>query len=420
MYGSGVIFTLTALRTTKTLRSEFVKAVLRQDISYIDTLGPGAVAVKATMNANLVNAGISAKLAHVIQSLVMIIAAMIVGCMESWKLMLIICAVVVPCFIVLPITMTGEASIDAKMLAIYSKGSNLAEEMLGSVKTVHAFGASEFLLKRFDQWLGEANTVGMKKGPILAVMYGADFFFTNMPYSVAFWQGTKMFVRGEVANVGTLWIIVFAVLMIASGLAQIAPSTSAFMQAAAAASELFEVLDRKPLLDTGLETGEKPESVVGTIGFHEVQFSYPTRPDFPVLKGISFDCPANKVTALVGASGSGKSTIVALLERWYQPEQGYITLDGRRIDDLNVRWLRSQLRLVQQEPVLFNDSIYNNVIQGLTGTEHEFADEETKRRLVKYACMAANAAHFVEDLPEVSVRSDCMCETYLRLTGLRH
>lgn len=120
------------------------------------------------------------------------------------------------------------------------------------------------------------------------------------------------------------------------------------MQASSAASELFEVLDRKLLLDTGIDTGEKRESIVSAIGFRQVEFSYPTQSDFPVLKGISFDCPANKVTALVGASGSGKSTIVALLKRWYQPSMGHITLDGKRIDDLNVRWLRSQLRLVQQ------------------------------------------------------------------------
>jgi ATP-binding cassette, subfamily B (MDR/TAP), member 1 len=136
--------------------------------------------------------------------------------------------------------------------------------------------------------------------------------------------------------------------MIAQGIAQIAPSSSALIQASSAAAELDEVLQRTPALTSSPDAGVAAPSVKGDIAFHDLRFSYPSRPDVPVLKGISFECPANQVTALVGASGSGKSTIVALLERWYEPSQGSITLDGQKLDDYNVRWLRSQMRLVQQ------------------------------------------------------------------------
>lgn len=107
--------------------------------------------------------------------------------------------------------------------------------------------------------------------------------------------------------------------MIAAGIAQIAPATTSFVQAASAAGELVETLDRKPLFDSSAGVGLKPESITGEIAVRGVSFAYPSRPHIPILKNISLDIPANKTTALVGASGSGKSTIIALLERWYEP-----------------------------------------------------------------------------------------------------
>ncbi|KAH7322493.1 ATP-binding cassette, subfamily B, member 1 [Stachybotrys elegans] len=398
-YLSGAIFTVTALRVTKTLRSEFVKAVLRQEISFYDKFGPGAVAVKATTNADLVNAGISEKLARVIQSISMMVTALVIALVQSWQMTLIIIAVVFPLFIILGITMTIEANLDGQILKVYAEAANLAEEIIGSIKTVHAFGASRLLLERFDKWLVQASHAGYKKGPTLGVMYASEFFFSFVPYAMAFWQGTRMYLSGQVDSVGTLVIVIFAVLMISNAIGQIAPATSSFIQASSAASELFEILDRKSQLDPHSGEGATPDTVTGHISIRDVEFAYPSRPNIRILKGVSLDIPAKKTTAFVGASGSGKSTIISLLERWYEPGHGFLTLDGHRIDELNVKWLRSKVRLVQQEPVLFNDTIFNNVAQGLVGTEHEYADERTRRDMVTRACKEANASEFIENLP---------------------
>ena len=188
--------------------------------------------------------------------------------------------------------------------------------------------------------------------------------------------------------------------MVSTGIGQIAPSTTAFVQASSAASEMFEVMDRKSLLDPHCDSGAKPDTVLGNIAVRDLSFSYPSRPDITVLNNVTFDVPANKVTAFVGASGSGKSTLIALLERWYEPASGSLYLDGRSIDALNVKWLRSKIRLVQQEPVLFNDTIFNNIVQGLVGTVHEHVDEDTRRAMVVQACKDANAAEFIETLAD--------------------
>ena len=119
-------------------------------------------------------------------------------------------------------------------------------------------------------------------------------------------------------------------------------------KAASAADSLFRTIDRESLIDPLSESGEQPGDCKGYIEVKDVHFNYPTRPDVKVLQGRNITIPANKTTALVGASGSGKSTIVGLLERWYNPMSGYILLDGKRIDELNVAWLRTNIRMVQQ------------------------------------------------------------------------
>jgi ATP-binding cassette subfamily B (MDR/TAP) protein 1 len=149
----------------------------------------------------------------------------------------------------------------------------------------------------------------------------------------------------------TLWIllsVIFAVLVAAQALTQIAPQTIAISKATAAASDIFGIIDRKSQIDSLSTGGKKIEHFKGDIRFSGVRFAYPTRPDVPVLRGFDLDVPADKTTALVGASGSGKSTIFGLLERWYSPAEGSITLDGLPIEGLNLQWLRTSIRLVQQ------------------------------------------------------------------------
>lgn len=128
----------------------------------------------------------------------------------------------------------------------------------------------------------------------------------------------------------------------------IAPTIGEFTKAGAAAHDVLEMIARVPEIDSLGEDGTKPEKVEGELEVSGVSFSYPARPTIQVLNEVSLKIPARKVTALVGASGSGKSTIIGLLERWYDPAQGSITLDGVDLKDLNVGWLRSQIGLVQQ------------------------------------------------------------------------
>lgn len=154
-----------------------------------------------------------------------------------------------------------------------------------------------------------------------------------------------------------------------------------------------------PDIDSSSTEGKQLEHVKGSIKLEDIHFRYPSRTNVPVLKGLSIAFEAGTTSALVGASGSGKSTIVSLVERFYDPDSGIVRLDGVDLKELNVRWLRSKIGLVSQEPTLFATTIRGNVGHGLVGTPWEHADDEEKDKLIKNACVKANADLFIEKLP---------------------
>jgi ATP-binding cassette subfamily B (MDR/TAP) protein 1 len=188
-----------------------------------------------------------------------------------------------------------------------------------------------------------------------------------------------------------------AIVVGAFNLGNVAPNLQAFGTALAACDTIFNTIDRQSPLDPAAEEGKKLAQVNGTIRFQNIKHIYPSRPDVVVLNDITLDIPAGETTALVGTSGSGKSTIVGLVERFYNPVAGQVFLDGNDIATLNLRWLRQQVSLVSQEPVLFDTTIFNNICYGLSGTEYE-SDEKRKDLVIK-AARKSNAHDFISMLP---------------------
>lgn len=223
-------------------------------------------------------------------------------------------------------------------------------------------------------------------------------------------------------------------LIVVSALSFITAPLMAMSKSVSASTNFFSVLDSPPLKTAGIK--DINISDFDDLSFRNVSFSYPSRPNVKILDEISLSFPVGKVTALVGPSGCGKSTIVALLERWYQiseqsenakdiplsekddahrpssnaseipePNSGYIQVGPHNIDDLDLKWWRSQIGFVQQEPFSFNNSIFQNVAFGLIGSKWEKESDEVKRQLVKEACREAFADEFIDKLPEVNAIS---------------
>ncbi|KAI9149936.1 Leptomycin B resistance protein pmd1 [Paramyrothecium foliicola] len=399
-YGYSALFTLAAYRISRNIRHEYLKAGLSQDIAYFDSGVGGSISMQATSNGKLIQAGISEKLGLVIQGLSAFIAAFVLAFVTNWKLTLITGCIAPVTIIVMIIASSFEAAFEIKILNWNAKAGSFAESVLASARTVQAFGLRSRLVKNLDEYLVESVKLGRKKNPILGLLFSSEYFIMFAGVGLCFWQAIGMLSRGEVKEAGDVFTVLMSVIIAAASLTAITPYLIDFTRAATAAAELFRLMDRKSIIDPLNESGEKPSDIQGNIEFRNVCFSYPMRPDTKVLDNYTLHFPAGKTTALVGASGSGKSTIVGLLERWYNPASGSITLDGRPIDSLNLQWLRQQVRLVQQEPILFSGSVFDNIANGLVGTpwEHKSRDEKLVR--VQEAAKIAFAHEFVTNLPD--------------------
>lgn len=168
------------------------------------------------------------------------------------------------------------------------------------------------------------------------------------------------------------------------------PNLSFITDALATATHMFEMIDRVPEIDSENGKGKVLSGVRGNIEFKDVNFSYPSRPATPILQGFNLRVKACSTVGLVGGSGSGKSTVISLLERFYDPAQGDILLDGVRIKKLKLKWFRSQMGLVNQEPILFATSIKENI---------QFGKEDASVEMVIDAAKTANAHDFIVKLP---------------------
>ena len=254
-------------------------------------------------------------------------------------------------------------------------------------------------MNRYDEYLQTAHREGNKKSLLFGILFCGQTFLVMSGTALAFWEGFRMFRSGEIDNVGTVFTVVLSVTIGATSVMLVAPQLQSITNASSAASELFSIIDKPSLLDPLSPEGMQPTSFTGDIQIRDLRFAYPTRPTAQVLQGLDLSIPAGKTTALVGPSGCGKSTLIGLLERWYQPASGQILVDGHSIAEYNTKWLRSNFRLVQQEPILFQGTIFQNVAKGLVG-EQQSLSEEAQMELVQGACMASNAHDFITRLPE--------------------
>ncbi|RAH45704.1 ABC transporter ATP-binding protein [Aspergillus brunneoviolaceus CBS 621.78] len=391
---------ISALRTTKALRTAFLTRLLQQPISFFDASLGGSPVTHVTTNANLINSGTSEKLGFVLQGTATFVAAFITAFAVQWKLTLITICIAPAILIITTICSAFLVQAENAILRVDSRAGSLAEEVLASMKTVHAFNAFEALTGKYEAFAGEARRLGIRQSANMAILYAGEFFCAYAGYGLAFWQGIRMYARGEIDEPGAVVTVIFAVILAATSMTQIAPQIVQITRAASAAQFMWEVIDHEPSIDALSTLGKQPKTCRGEIQFSSIAFSYPTRPQVRVLEDFTLAVPANKTTALVGPSGSGKSTISALLERWYDPLEGGVLLDGLDIRELNVRWLRTSVRIVQQEPTLFNGTVFENVAYGLAGTEYINASREEQLERVIEACKAAYAHEFIEGLPE--------------------
>ncbi|NXN78765.1 MDR1 protein, partial [Bombycilla garrulus] len=384
-------FMVTAARQTARIRQKFFFAVLHQEMAWFDSTQIGTLNTRLTDDINTIREGIGDKISIFLQFFSTFVSGLIVGFIYGWKLALVVMSVSPLLAASAGIWSALLTSLTAKELSAYAKAGAVAEEILTAVRTVVAFNGQQKALEKYDENLEMAKRVGMKKSIITNTCLGLSQFFIFGSYALAFWYGTKLTAEDPHYDLSRVLIVFFSVLIGAFSLGQGAPNLENVANARGAAYEVYKIINKKRLIDSSSKEGYKPDKLVGEIEFRNIHFSYPSRPDVKILKGLNLKVQTGKTIALVGASGCGKSTAVQLLQRFYDPDQGEITLDGRDIRTLNIKWLRENIGIVSQEPVLFATTIAENIRYG----REDISDAE-----IEQAAKEANAFDFISKLPD--------------------
>ncbi|KAI0212558.1 ATP-dependent translocase ABCB1 [Lamellibrachia satsuma] len=238
--------------------------------------------------------------------------------------------------------------------------------------------------------LTEAKVFGIRKSRASGLGIGCVYVIMFSAYGLVFWFGAKMVQDGDL-TVGRLITVFFCILVAAFMLGKAAPCLETFATGRAAARALWQIIDRIPPIDSGSYSGVRPSRMEGNVVFKDVNFSYPSRATVQVLNGLSLNVAVGQTVALVGASGCGKSTVIQLIQRFYDPLGGAVYIDNQPINELNVRYLRRRIGVVSQEPVLFATTIAENIRYGL---------EEANQEDIESAARQANAHNFIMELPK--------------------
>ncbi|KAJ9179441.1 hypothetical protein P3X46_011229 [Hevea brasiliensis] len=377
-------------RSAHRIRTIYLRAVLGQDISFYDTeVSTGDVMHGISSDVAQIQEVMGEKMAHFVRQVCTFICGYTVGFLRSWKVSLVV-------FSVTPLMMsTGMAykaiyvGLATKEEVSYKKAGGVAEQAISSIRTVISFVAEDHLAEKYAEFLEKSVPIGAKIGFAKGIGMGVIYLVTYATWALAFWYGAILVSRGEITG-GAAIACFFGVNVGGRGLALSLTYFAQFAQGIVAAGRVYEIIDRIPDIDPYSSQGRTLSSVRGRIEFKSVTFTYPSRPDTLILNSLNLVIPSSKTLALVGASGGGKSTIFALIERFYDPIKGVITLDGHDLKTLQVKWLRDQIGMVGQEPVLFATSILENVMMG--------KENATKKEAIK-ACIAANAHSFISGLP---------------------
>ncbi|KAJ9607762.1 hypothetical protein H2200_007840 [Cladophialophora chaetospira] len=384
---------------TNTIRIQYLKALFRQNIAFFDSLGSGEITTRITTDTNLIQDAISEKASQALTAFSTFITVFVVGFFFFWKLTLICASVIVA----IVLTMGGGSvflgKFNQQSLAMYAIGNSVAEEVFSSIRVCVAFSLQRKLGDDYAKQLKKAFIFGYKAKTLQGFLIGSVFCFTYLSYGLAFWMGSRFLVSGE-TTLANILTIIMSIIIGSMTLGMVALNTQSFGSGVAAAAQIYNTIDRNSPLDYSSTDGLRLDHFEGTVTLDHIKHIYPSRPDVVVSEDLSIRCPAGTTTALVGPSGSGKSTIIGLLLRFYNPVRGNVYLDGHDIKDLNLNWLRQNIALVQQEPVLFAGTILENISYGLVGSPFEFEDAKTQEQRVINAAKMANAHDFIMQLPE--------------------
>lgn len=390
--------TLSGERLTRTLRKQSFRALLRQDMGYFDEKenALGAVTTRLATDASLVQGVTGGSLGAMGYVIGTILTGFLVSYIACWKTALVVTAMFPLIAFSGAVQIKLMTGFDADSDKKYMAAGAIASEAVDNLETVTSVGVQDVFIDRYNHELEIPLRNGRRSALIAGIAFGISEFMAFALWAVAFWVGS-VFVeeRAGTCDLAGLFKAITGLMFAGMMLGNVTMFLPDVTKSRIAATRIFRLLDRVSTVDPSTDDGGRC-NIEGDVQLKDVEFEYPTRTDVAVLRKLNVCIGRGQTLALVGASGCGKSTVVALLERFYDPRSGEIILDGSvPLTSLNVRSTRSQMGLVSQEPDLFNRSVRDNITYGLSAEDGMVVTDS----MIEKAARDANAHDFIKDLP---------------------
>ncbi|KAL6525861.1 ABC transporter B member 11 [Orobanche minor] len=382
---------ITGERQAARIRTLYLKTILQQDIAFFDKeVHTGEVIGRMSGDTVLIQDAMGEKVGKFVQLMSTFFGGFIIAFTKGWLLTLVMLSSIPPLMISGGIMSHVVSRMASRGQNAYADAAVVVEQTIGAIRTVASFTGEKKAVSNYNKSLERAYKSSVHEGLATGLGLGSVMFVMFCSYGLAVWYGGKMILEKGHSG-GEVFTVIVAVLTGSLSLGQASPCLTAFAAGRAAAYKMFETINRKPEIDPFDSNGKVLSDICGDIELRDVRFSYPARPNEEIFSGFSLFIPRGTTAALVGQSGSGKSTVISLVERFYDPLAGQVLIDGINLKEFQLKWIRSKIGLVSQEPVLFMGSIRDNIAYGKDGA----TDQQ-----IRAATEMANAAKFIDKLPQ--------------------
>ena len=355
-------FTLAGEQTVKSLRAKLFSQIISQEMPFFDASKTGELLGRLSADTAVLQNALSVNISMLIRNLFQTIGGIALLFFTSAKLTVFILLLIPPIALLVAIFGKKVKTISKNTQDALAISTSVAEESLSGVRTVKAFAQENFEINRYVHQLEFSFKLSINKIIEIAKFTGLMSVLGFSAVVFIVWYGGKLVILGEM-SVGTLTSYILYVMTVAFSAGLLASLYTDFMSAFGAGHRIFELLEKATVT---LENTSKPLKLIenGNISFFDVSFSYPARMDILIFKKLTFSINSNETIAIVGSSGAGKSTIAQLLMRFYDVNSGEILIDNRDIKDYDLFFLRNQIGIVSQEPILISESIVDNIRYG--------------------------------------------------------
>lgn len=378
-------------------RSGAFRSILRQDIAFFDREENSTGALTSFLSTETKHiSGISGTtLGTILMVATTLIACIVISVSIGWKLGLV-CVSIIPVLLACGyLRFHILALFNERSKRAYESSASYACEATSAIRTVASLTREKDVMKSYHAQLEEQSRKSLKSAASSSTLYAASQGLVFCCNALGFWYGGTLLAKHEYTIFR--FFLCYSEIIFGAQSAGIVFSFAPDMgKAKAAATELKRLFDRRPTIDTWSDRGEPIDKIDGAVELHDIHFRYPNRPEQPVLSDMNLTIQPGQYVALVGASGCGKSTIIGLLERFYDPFAGKVLVDGRNVATFNVNSYRKHLALVSQEPTLYQGTIRENILLGLG--DHGLAANVSDER-IEQVCRQANIYDFIISLP---------------------